>query len=208
MNDKDIINLCRPFTMLDDPRAQQVLDAVACAESVPGVMVDIGVWKGGSTMLLLHKLIQLGQTDREVHLYDTFSGMTEPCQHDVYHGGVKAEDILDNIRFQADIQTVADNLSKVPYPPHLIHFHAGDICQVEESEIPELIAYLRLDTDFYHSTKAELEKFEPRVQPYGIVTVDDYGAWDGCRKAVDEWLASNPRNVQRIDWTGIFWIKC
>jgi O-methyltransferase len=86
------------------------------------------------------------------------------------------------------------------------NYHVGDI--VETIKVPSPIAVLRLDTDWYESTKFELETFYPHVSPGGYVIIDDYGHWKGCKQAVDEFLALNPGiTLTTIDYTGRYFIK-
>lgn len=87
----------------------------------------------------------------------------------------------------------------------------GDVEQtlLDESNHPARISLLRLDTDWYHSTRVELEQLYPLLSPGGVLIIDDYGHWEGCRKAVDEYFAANRIRMflQRIDYTGRLGIK-
>ena len=78
----------------------------------------------------------------------------------------------------------------VPYPAERVHFVKGRVEETVPDEAPERIALLRLDTDWYESTKHELEHLYPRLVSGGVLILDDYGWWKGAREAVDEWLAS------------------
>jgi hypothetical protein len=79
-----------------------------------------------------------------------------------------------------------------------VNFVVGDVRKTLylEGAVPEKIAFLHLDTDFYDSTKAELEVLWPRVSPGGVVVIDDYGHWKGCGKAVDEFFGSRLLQVE------------
>ena len=83
------------------------------------------------------------------------------------------------------------NLFSTGYSQSQIHFIKGDVAETLEnnSNIPNKISLLRLDTDWYESTKKELEVLFPRLVSGGVCIVDDYGHWNGARKAVDEYLA-------------------
>ena len=78
------------------------------------------------------------------------------------------------------------------YPEEQLHFVRGPVEQTIPDEAPEHLALLRLDTDWYESTRHELEHLFPRLVPGGVLILDDYGHWDGARKAVDEFFAANP----------------
>jgi O-methyltransferase len=84
--------------------------------------------------------------------------------------------------------------------------------RVEETlafDLPDQIALLRLDTDWYESTKVSLEQLYPRLVPGGVLIIDDYGHWQGCRKAVDDYFYKTDQKIllQRIDYTGRIGIK-
>jgi hypothetical protein len=78
---------------------------------------------------------------------------------------------------------------------------------LKNEPLPERIAILRLDTDFYESTKIELELLYPRLAPGGVLIVDDYGLWQGSKKAVDEYFGDKPPLLMPIDYTARYAIK-
>lgn len=199
--DPEIIELVRPFTSVSEQRIQNVLAAVqnCVEENVPGDFIEIGVWKGGLLMAMAMKCQQLG-VQRIIRGYDTFSGMTDPQDSDVDAWGRRAADMFEEIRCLSSLEEVQSNLSLVSYP--LFALHKGDITQTRLTDIPDCIALLRLDTDWYESTRFELEHFTPRVSEYGYVIVDDYGHWRGARRAVDEY---RPFPLHAIDYTGVWW---
>lgn len=206
MTDDEIIKAVQPHTMLNEARLRNVLWAVerTVFNQTPGDLIEIGVWRGGCVMAMLHKLLSLGESERTVHLYDTFTGMTKPSSLDK-HECYPAFDGHDPCF--CPMGEVIDNVDSVGYPKDHVWFHKGDICELTPEWVPQKIALLRLDTDWYESTKYELDHFEHHVVPGGIVIVDDYGFWDGCRKATLEWLWNNHRDLRPIDDTGVFWIK-
>lgn len=185
-------------------RRQQTLDSVThvIQNNVPGDFVEIGVWKGGTVMLMLYKLLQFGVTDRIVHLYDTFSGMTEPSLYNVDVFGRTATSRLQDLMCYSSYDEVYKNIKSVGYPMDNIKFHVGDIRHVKE--IPDKIALLRLDNDWHELYAFELPLFEPKVSHGGIVTADDYGYWNGCRKAVDDYLKGRVTPIP-IDMEGVYW---
>jgi len=81
-------------------------------------------------------------------------------------------------------------LNKTNYPSKYLHYIVGDVCETLNNDvnIPKNIAVLRLDTDWYYSSKIELEKLFPNVVKGGVVIFDDYYFWDGQRKATDEYF--------------------
>jgi len=200
-----------PYTMLSKKRIQNNIHCIdeIVRKNISGDIVEIGVYKGGSVLSMLLALQHKGVV-RPTRLYDTFTGLTAATEHDVELGSGKHfnERVKEVPWFQciADIETVKKTLSLISYPSDAIHYHVGDIMKC--TEFPEQIALLRLDTDFYDSTKYELEHFYPRVSSGGIVIIDDYGYWKGSRKATDEFLEKYPDiRLLPIDGTGVYFYK-
>jgi hypothetical protein len=209
MLDEEIINKCKGYTLTGRERQLQTLSSIQYTidNNITGDIIEIGVWRGGTVMIMLYKLIQLGITDRDVHLYDTFSGMTEASEFDVDNSGNHANAIWEVVFCKETYDVVYENIKSVGYPMDKIHFHVGDIRNVKMNDIPETIAVLRLDTDWFELYKFEMPIFCPRVSPRGIITIDDYGHWNGCRKAVDEYILSTcpDKQIYKIDYTGVYW---
>jgi len=144
-------------------------------------------------------------------LFDTFSGMTEPTENDFDISGFEASELLkseecnedSNIWCFADINDVKKTMAKNKYPKEKIHYIAGDVLDTLGTSAPEKVSLLRLDTDWYESTKYELEVLFPRLVKGGVLIIDDYGHWKGSKKAVDEYFAQHS-NIQlhEIDYTG------
>ena len=205
--DQEIMRVCSPFTMTSPVRQVQTLESIKriVDNSIPGDIIEIGVWRGGTIMIMLMKLLQMGVRDRHVHLYDTFAGMTEPGQDDIDPAGNSAIDILERVMCRSSYDEVVQNVASIEYPMEYVHFHVGDIRRVQD--IPREIAILRLDNDWYELYKFELPLFEPRVSPGGVVTIDDYFYWGGCKKAVDEYILEHKEIdlVNKGECT--YWVK-
>ena len=206
LSDENIKELCRLYTSCSSERIQQTLDAVqyVIQNDIKGCLIEVGVWKGGMVMAMMYKLKQLDVL-RHVLLYDTFSGMSEPSPRDVDLMGVSASNQFEAVKCFASLEEVKANLAKVNYPSEYIHFHVGDIRQI--TSVPEKIAVLRLDTDWYELVKFELQHFEPSVIPGGVIIIDDYGHWKGCAEGVDEYLAGKGVSLTYADYTGVHWVK-
>jgi hypothetical protein len=95
------------------------------------------------------------------------------------------------------------------YPPEKVHFVKGMVEDTIPEQSPDGIALLRLDTDWYQSTKLELLHLYPRLANQGVLIIDDYGHWQGARRAVDEFISElrDPILLHRIDYTGRIAIK-
>jgi O-methyltransferase len=218
--DEADVELCRrvaPYTMTTPPRVYALARAVeyVVAREISGAIVECGVWRGGSMMAAALTLLRLGVTDRELYLFDTFTGMTPPTEEDVRRSGESAADLLSAEGDDADIWAIAslDDVRNavlgIGYPPERIHFVKGLVEETLPANAPDKIALLRLDTDWYASTKHELVHLFPRVMRGGVLILDDYGYWQGVRRAVDEYLSERnvPLLLNRIDNTGRIALK-
>ncbi len=142
---------------------------------------------------------QFGHGDRSFYLYDTFSGMTEPCEHDTHaRGAVDPRMVFGERRTGPDtsnwclapLEVVRQNLESVQYDMNRFVIVPGKVEETIPNIVPEEISILRLDTDWYNSTRHEMLHLFPRLVPGGVLIVDDYFTWTGSRKAVDEYLSS------------------
>jgi O-methyltransferase len=218
--DEADVELCRrvaPYTMTTPPRIFALARAVeyVAMREIPGALVECGVWRGGSMMAAALTLLRLGATDRDLYLFDTFAGMTPPSDEDVRRSGERASDLLAAEGAESDIWAIAsledvrNALLSIAYPDERIHFVKGPVEETLPASAPDEIALLRLDTDWYASTKHELLHLYPRLVRGGVLILDDYGYWQGARRAVDEYLSE--RGVQlllnRIDNTGRIALK-
>jgi O-methyltransferase len=215
--DKELYRRVDPYTMTTPPRVYALVRAVeyVVARGIPGAIVECGVWRGGSMMAAALTLLRLGLTDRALYLYDTFSGMPPPSEVDTTRSGVRAADLLaqededSHIWAIASLPDVSAAVLSVGYPEQQIHFVEGLVEETLPAEAPEEIALLRLDTDWYSSTKHELEQLYPRLAPGGVLILDDYGHWQGARRAVDEYFGENRITLllNRVDGTARICVK-
>jgi hypothetical protein len=216
--EREVVSRVAPYTMTSVERQVALVQAVRhiVRAGVPGCLVECGVWRGGSSMAAALTLLQEGRGDRHLYLYDTFEGMTPPTDADRNADGALARDLLASdaspagVRAIANLDDVRRNMASTGYPADHVHFVAGPVERTLPAEAPgEPIALLRLDTDWYESTKHELMHLFPRLVEGGILIIDDYGHWEGARRAVDEYLAALPRRylLHRIDYTGRLGVK-
>lgn len=155
-------------------------------------------------------LLNAGDRTRELYLYDTYSGMPAPGEHDVRRSdGQSAATLLvdpqeEQTRAIAGLQTVKETMASSGYDAEKIHFVPGKVEETIPAIAPAEIALLRLDTDWYSSTLHELEHLYSRLVPGGVLIIDDYGWWEGARRAVDEFFARHPQPplLNVIDDTG------
>ena len=203
------INTVRPYSMTSVERIECLYDSLEYirTNNIKGDFVECGVWRGGNILGIIEYLNFHKMLDRHVWLYDTFEGMTEPEDLDIDHTNNKAIDIINlpHVKAYADLNDVKTNLNTSKFPKENMHYVIGDIVKTlnNSENIPKNISLLRLDTDWYKSTQKELEILYPKLENNGILIVDDYGHWQGSRKAVDEYFQNIDHDFKQIDYTGI-----
>ena len=179
------------------------------AKGISGDYVECGVWKGGNLILLSNLQEQIGE-NRSIYGFDTFSGMTEPAEIDRNYMGQSAREIMastakvdgeHSIHAFASLQLVNQNLSD--NKAKNIKLIQGDVAKslMDSKNLPGKIAILRLDTDWYESTKIELEVLYPLLEPGGVLIIDDYGHFEGAKKAVDEYFRDSKPWMQYVDYS-------
>jgi hypothetical protein len=171
---------------------------------IPGALVECGVYMGGNIEVMIRALQRHGVGDRDIYLYDTFAGMPKPS--DVDNGELGGVAVWEAHRTEADgdrgsdwmkagLELVRQRLDPLGYPDQHLRFVKGMVEDTIPTVAPDRIAILRLDTDFYASTRHELQHLYPRLSPGGILIIDDYGAFPGSRMATDEYAAEH-----HLDW--------
>lgn len=211
--DQEILRTVEPFTMTSPERVVALIQSVRylVKEDIPGVLVECGVWKGGSMLAVALTLGELDAADRELYMFDTFTGMTKPSEEDVDVGGDSASEQYEqqNNWCAAGLEEVKTNMRIASYPEEQVHYIVGDVMETLTRSVPEKIALLRLDTDWYESTRHELETLFPRLSHGGVLIIDDYGHWQGAKKAVKEYFAQNNVSIRLypIDYSGRMAIK-
>ena len=215
-----IYERCRTFSMTSIERMYALYQSVKyiVASGIDGDFVECGVWRGGSMMLIAHTLIELGATDRKLFLFDTYEGLPKPDEiKDIDIWGNRAIDgwlpnsVSEEKSHWAEAREdeVRSNLATTGYPITNMHFIKGMVERTIPDMAPLVIALLRLDTDWYISTKHELINLYDRLKHHGILIIDDYGHFKGARHAVDEFFSE--RNIvplmARVDYSGRLLIK-
>lgn len=211
-----IMSRVGPFTMTSRSRIAALCRSVefVVRHDIPGDIVECGVWKGGSMMAAALRLQQLGDTRRKIYLCDTFEGMTAPTAVDADNRGRSAHQRMSSESvggswFREPLEEVRRNLLSTGIDADRLVFVKGPVESTLPANAPEKISILRLDTDWYESTKHELEHLFPRLSVGGTLILDDYGYWRGARKAVDEYIECNKLKLllHRIDHSGRACIK-
>ena len=187
---------------------------------IKGDFVECGVFMGGSAMMISFASKEFEKIDipiKNLWLYDTFEGMANPTIYDENILNEKAINELKNkkkkenlkdIWAYSSIDYVKQNITKTHIKPERVKYIKGLVEETLIKNKPKKISLLRLDTDFYESTKKELEELYPLLERGGILIIDDYGHWKGCKKAVDEYF-KDKKNIffQQIDYSGLIGVK-
>lgn len=201
---EDEINLVKKvyyskYSMTSVPRLVATLKACKYVvdENIDGDFVECGVWRGGNA-IIAKKIFEKMGSKKKLYLFDTFTGMTEPSEFD--KDFVKNEDARDKYFYNqeknfnkwcyASIDDVKKNIKDICKNIDDINFIKGDVKNTLQNEknLPKKISVLRLDTDWYESTLIELKVLYPLLSLKGSLVIDDYGHWQGSKKAVDEYF--------------------
>lgn len=217
---REAIRLVSDCTQLSYERLVTLYEHVAYVErrGLRGCLVECGVWRGGASGVMAFANLSLGAERRMLHLFDSFQGMPERRAD---RDGQTALSLVRNKGTGALVRTgvnVADAesvrsliLDRIGYPAAFVHIHPGWF----QDTLPDArqrigpIAILRLDADWYESTKLPLENPYDMVVHGGVISIDDYGHFEGCRRATDEFLAAHAPTtyLHHVDYTGRYFIK-
>jgi O-methyltransferase len=211
MDRSTFTELVKPFTLTSTERIHCLYDSLEHIRKneVTGDCVECGVFKGGNILGIMEYLDSHNIIDKKVWLYDTFTGMTVPEQVDRDYRDNVASEIFDSVDCIESLNQVKKNLSSSSFPAEKVNYVVGDVCETlhDTKNLPETISLLRLDTDWYASTKMELEVLWHRLERNGVLIIDDYGHWKGCKKAVDEFFDGKSSEFVKVDYTAIYLIK-
>lgn len=178
----------------------------ALADSVPGDLIETGVWRGGACIFMRAVLKAHGAQDRKVWVADSFQGLPE-------FDGRYAADIGDQFHsfgeLAISVDEVKDNFRRYDLLDDQVEFLVGWFADTLPTAPIEQLALLRLDGDMYASTMDALDALYDKVSPGGFVIVDDYGAVPACEKAVHDFRDARGITdpIQEVDWTAAFWRK-
>ncbi len=207
-------------SMTNNPRLGGLIKACryVVENNIPGDFVEVGVWRGANGIVAKKIFERLG-SDKKVWMFDTFEGMTEPTSVDVnakkqvlaLHMFKQNQRATHNEWCYASLDEVRKNCIEANLDIESFKFIKGDVSKTlrQTENLPNEICLLRLDTDWYESTKVELEVLYPILSQYGVLMIDDYGHWEGARRAVDEYFSSTDYKplFNAIDYTGRSAIK-
>ena len=214
----EIYEQCKPYTLTSLERMYSLYKAVnyICKNKIAGDLVECGVWKGGSVMLMALTLLKLGETQRSIYMFDTYEGMVEPTDVDVNYSNVTAKEKWEATSTGdgstwcfSPLEDVRRNINLTGYPEDKFILVKGKVEDTLPGTMPSSACLLRLDTDFFESTYHELKHLYPVLSKGGILIIDDYGHWKGSKEATDMYIAEKNLALflNRVDYAGRVAIK-
>jgi O-methyltransferase len=214
--EKELFDICSNYSMTGHDRMFSLMKSLdfIIQNNVDGDFVECGVWKGGN-LIMFQKYVEKYNLNKKIYAYDTFEGMSPPDKIDKTFDGESASLQLDKLEKKnvdrkkniliadCSIEEVKNNFEKYSTKNNLICVKGKvEDTLIDKKNLPNKISILRLDTDWYTSTKKELEILYPLLEKNGILLIDDYGYWQGARKAVDEFFKDKKVTMFKIDFTG------
>jgi hypothetical protein len=190
-------DLAKPYSLLQIPCFYNIYRSIRyiAQRNIPGDFVECGVFLGGASIFAALARDHFGIPDRKVWMYDTFEGFPEGTQE---FSTLKGR-VTKGPQFENFLKDVHENIEHCGVRHGSYELIQGLVENtLMENPVPAQISMLRLDTDFYPSTKAEFRVLYPKLVQSGVLIVDDYGTWDGSRRATDEELAAYPLLLQRV----------
>jgi hypothetical protein len=204
----ELLEKSKPYSMLSVERLYHIYKSVeyVCRHDIAGDIVECGVYLGGAVMMAAEALSRLGSVTRRIFLYDTFEGFPDGVRDVALTGEVLTRQAWVTEPFR---DQVLANLARTTYPAEKFVLVEGPVEQTLPGTCPNRSALVHLDTDYYQSTKHELIHLCPRLVQGGVLIIDDYGHFEGCRQATDEYFAEYKPKIllNRIDYTGRSGVK-
>ena len=213
MNTSELYEKIKDYTMCTIERFDNFCNAIETTRNLEGTIVECGVWKGG--MICGASRFALNNNiNRNFYAFDSFIGFPEPTDKDIVAYTNKSALELENWGMKRapvqleSLNSLLECMELLNIPTHIITPVKGWF----KDTVPfftDNIVILRLDGDWYESTKVCLENLYDKVVSGGIIILDDYGYWKGCKEATDEFLRERKVDVilNRTDYTEVWFIK-
>ena len=202
-----MIKISKKYSMTTEIRMWALLNSLKKIynEKIDGDIVECGIWKGGN-IILIKKFLDKNKQNKKIYCYDTFEGMKQTLSVDSeISTGKSADEIITNNKVylcESSLEETKKNIRENVESFDNINFIKGKVedTLIEEKNLPEKISICRLDTDYYESTKVELQILYPRLEKGGVLIVDDYGHWAGSKKAIDEYFKDTHVMKHYVDY--------
>jgi len=206
---RELLKIVRPHTMVGEPRLYSLYNLAkdVCAEDIPGNFVECGVAAGGSSALLAAVIARYSKRPRILYCFDTFCGMPDTTALDVHAGQAADATGWGSGTCAAPEQSLLEVCGRLNVAG-LVHPVKGlfaDTLPRTRAEIGA-IAFLHMDGDWHSSTRDILENLFDQVGDNARIQIDDYGYWEGCKRAVEEFEAKRglKLDLHTIDATGVW----
>jgi len=199
MSRENIINKVKGAGLVPMPVYGHTYDATTkvLGEGIPGALVECGVFAGAQVAVMAQAAIDHGETERQVHLFDSFEGIPEAGPQDDEQPGIGPIDkslrhgrMVSSGVAVCSLQSVQRNMETFGIPGEMLVWHKGWFQDTVPEWRDDPIALLRLDGDLYESTLVCLEHLYPSLSPGGVLIVDDY-TLGGCFKAVLDYFGKD-----------------
>lgn len=192
------------LTYLDERALCDLYETVRSLEQrgVPGRLLEAGCALGGSAIVIA----AAKAPTRLLQIYDVFGMIPPPTERDGADVHQRYEEIksgqsqgIGGNRYYGYeenlLAKVQENFRRFGLPPenHQVEFIQGRF--QDTMHIDGAVAFAHIDADWYDSVWTCLERIAPKVSPGGVLVIDDYQAWSGCRPAVDDYFRD-----KRVDW--------
>jgi len=177
----------------------------ALRNGVPGDLIETGVWRGGTTILMRALLDADGDPTRRVWVADSFEGLPKPDAE--RYPADKGVDYTGYEEAAVGVDQVKANFADYGLLDDRVEFLVGWFKDTLPSAPIDRLAVMRLDGDLYESTMNALESLYPKLSVGGYCIVDDYGVLEACRRAVDDYRAAHgiTEEILPVDWTCVYW---
>jgi O-methyltransferase len=195
-------------TMVGLKRLENIQSCVTdvIRSGVPGDLIETGVWRGGSTIFMRAILKAYAEPDRRVWVADSFQGLPKSDNESSAEGD-RGHRLWAASKLAIPLEEVRGNFQKYGLLDDRVHFLKGWFSDTLPTAPIEQLAVMRLDGDLYDSTMDALKALYPRLSPHGYVIVDDYGALDVCKAAVEDFRAEHGIDdpIRWVDWSCVYW---
>lgn len=196
-----------PYTMVSRERLRNVREATETVvrEGVQGDFVETGVWRGGLCIMAKAVLAAMGAR-RRIYACDSYRGLPEIVE------GVDAPlKLHENPLLAISVDQVRENFARFNLLDEDVIFIEGWFADTMPKLREQIgpVAILRLDGDYYTSTREVIDPLYDKVSPGGFIIIDDYGCYDQARDAIHDFWAErgiSPQLVQ-VDWSCYYWRK-
>lgn len=196
-----LIRAVRPYTICSKRKLLTLINLAEMLnrQGVEGDFVECGTFNGGSAALMARCM----GPQRHLWMYDSFQGMPTPGEQDTAESQAYAG------QYVGSVAKVREALARVGAAPANFTIREGWFQDTFAQPLPERVALLHCDADWYDSVRLVLETFYPRIPQGGCVVLDDFGCWEGCREAFYDFCTATGEKplLERVSRDQAYWIR-